>query len=65
MRALHRQAIGLNMRREHFALHRDIQELRGRLIGVGIMLVCVAGLDYSVCISITPIIPVTHNCAAD
>lgn len=44
MRALHRQAIGLNMRREHFALHRDIQELRGRLIGVGIMLVCVAGL---------------------
>ncbi len=44
MRALHRQAIGLNMRREHFALHRDIQELRGRLIGVGIMLVCMAGL---------------------
>ena len=44
MRALHRQAVGLNLRREHFALHRDIQELRGRLIGVGIMLVCVAGL---------------------
>jgi type IV pilus assembly protein PilM len=44
MRALHRQAIGLNLRREQFALHRDIQELRGRLIGVGIMLVCVAVL---------------------
>jgi type IV pilus assembly PilM-like protein/type IV pilus assembly PilN-like protein len=44
MRALHRQAMGLNLRREHFALHRDLQELRGRLIGVGIMLVCVAVL---------------------
>jgi Tfp pilus assembly PilM family ATPase/Tfp pilus assembly protein PilN len=43
-RGLHRQAVGINLRRERFELHRDIQELRGRLIGLGIMLVCVAGL---------------------
>jgi Tfp pilus assembly PilM family ATPase/Tfp pilus assembly protein PilN len=44
MRGLHRQSVGVNLRRDSFALHRDLQELRGRLIGVGIMLVCVAGL---------------------
>jgi Tfp pilus assembly PilM family ATPase/Tfp pilus assembly protein PilN len=44
IRGLHRQAVGVNLRREHFELHRDIQELRGRLIGLGIMLVLVAGL---------------------
>src|SRR5262249_49236812 len=43
-RGLHRQAVGVNFRRERFELHRDIQELRGRLIGLGIMLVLVAGL---------------------
>jgi general secretion pathway protein L len=44
IRGLHRQAVGVNLRREHFELHRDIQELRGRLIGLGIMMVLVAGL---------------------
>lgn len=44
LRGLSRQAVGVNLRRERFALHRDIQELRGRLIGLGIMLVLVAGL---------------------
>jgi Tfp pilus assembly PilM family ATPase/Tfp pilus assembly protein PilN len=44
VRGLHRQSVGVNLRRERFELHRDIQELRGRLIALGIMLVCVAGL---------------------
>jgi type IV pilus assembly protein PilM len=44
MRGLHRQTVGVNLRREHFERHHDLQELRSRLIGVGIMLVCVAGL---------------------
>jgi Tfp pilus assembly protein PilN len=43
-RGLYRQAVGVNLRREHFELHRDIEELRGRLIGLGVMLICVAGL---------------------
>jgi Tfp pilus assembly protein PilN len=43
-RGLQRQAVGVNLRRERFELHRDIQELRGRLIGLGIMLMLVAGL---------------------
>jgi Tfp pilus assembly PilM family ATPase/Tfp pilus assembly protein PilN len=46
MRGLHRQSVGVNLRRDSFALHRDLQELRGRLIGVGIMLVCIAGLGF-------------------
>ena len=44
MRGLHRQTVGVNLRRDQFALHRDLQELRGRLIGVGIMLMFIAGL---------------------
>lgn len=44
LRGLYRQAVGLNFRREGFELHRDIQELRGRLIGMGVTLVLVAGL---------------------
>jgi general secretion pathway protein L len=44
LRGLHRQAVGLNLRRERFELHRDIQELRGRLIGLGVLLVFVASL---------------------
>lgn len=44
LRGLHRQAVGLNLRQERFALHRDIQELRGRLIGLGVILILVAGL---------------------
>jgi Tfp pilus assembly PilM family ATPase/Tfp pilus assembly protein PilN len=43
-RGLQRQAVGVNLRRERFELHRDIQELRGRLIGLGVMLMLVAGL---------------------
>jgi Tfp pilus assembly PilM family ATPase/Tfp pilus assembly protein PilN len=44
IQSVHRPAVGLNLRRERFALRRDIEELRGRLVGLGIMLVCVAGL---------------------
>ena len=44
MRGLHRQTVGVNLRRDQFALHRDLQELRGRLIGVGIMLMFIAGM---------------------
>jgi Tfp pilus assembly protein PilN len=47
LRGLHRQAVGLNFRREQFELHRDLQELRGRLIGLGVMLVLVAGLGLA------------------
>ena len=47
IRGLYRQSVGLNMRRERFALHRDIQELRGRLIGLGAILVLVAGLGLT------------------
>lgn len=47
LRGLHRQAVGLNFRREQFELHRDLQELRGRLIGLGVMLVFVALLGLS------------------
>jgi general secretion pathway protein L len=43
-RGLHRQSIGVNFRRDSFALHRDLQEMRGRLIGLGVMLVLVACL---------------------
>jgi Tfp pilus assembly PilM family ATPase/Tfp pilus assembly protein PilN len=43
-RGMQRQAPGLNLRREEFALHRDIQELRGRLVGLGVLLVFVASL---------------------
>jgi Tfp pilus assembly PilM family ATPase/Tfp pilus assembly protein PilN len=43
-RGLHRQATGLNLRRERFALHRDLQELRGRLVVVGCLLVVLAGM---------------------
>jgi hypothetical protein len=45
MRGLYRQTAGVNLRRDQFALHRDLQELRGRLIGVGIMLLFIAGQD--------------------
>jgi type IV pilus assembly protein PilM len=44
LRGLYRQAVGINLRRERFERHGDIQELRGRLIGLGVMLVFVAGL---------------------
>jgi Tfp pilus assembly protein PilN len=44
IQGVYRPTIGLNLRRERFALRRDIEELRGHLVGLGIMLVCVAGL---------------------
>lgn len=47
LRGLHRQAVGLNFRREQFELHRDLQEIRGPLIGLGVMLVFVAGLGLA------------------
>ena len=47
LRGLNRQAVGLNFRREQFELHRNIQEVRGRLIGLGVMLVLVASLGLA------------------
>lgn len=44
LRGLSRQAVGLNLRRERFALHRDLQELRGRLVVLGCLLIFMAGL---------------------
>ncbi|MGQ4807988.1 hypothetical protein NKDENANG_01354 [Candidatus Entotheonellaceae bacterium PAL068K] len=44
VRGLHRQAVGVNLRREEFALHTGLEDIRGRLIGLGILLVCVIGL---------------------
>jgi hypothetical protein len=43
-RGLHRHAVGMNLRRERFAPHQEITALRGRLLGLGVLLVCVAGL---------------------
>jgi len=44
LRGLHRRACGVNLRRERFALHKDLQELRGRFIAMGILAVGVIGL---------------------
>lgn len=44
LRGLHRQAVGINLRRERFKLHRDIEELRGRLMVLGCLLIFLAGL---------------------
>lgn len=44
LRGFYRQAVGINLRREQFALHGDLQEVRGRLVGLGILLLLVAGL---------------------
>jgi Fimbrial assembly protein (PilN) len=43
-RGLRRHTVGINLRREQFARHHDIKSLRGRLLGLGGLLVCVAGL---------------------
>jgi type II secretion system protein L len=43
-RGLHRHAVGVNLRRERFARHHDIKALRGRVLGLGALLVCVIGL---------------------
>jgi general secretion pathway protein L len=47
LRGLHRQAVGLNLRREGFALHQELQELRGRLVMVGCMLVFLAAMGLA------------------
>jgi len=47
LRGLHRQAVGLNLRREQFALHQDLQELRGRLVAVGCLLVVLAAMGIA------------------
>jgi hypothetical protein len=47
LRGLHRQAVGLNLRREGFALHQELQELRGRLVIVGCMLVFLAAMGIA------------------
>jgi hypothetical protein len=47
LRGLHRRACGVNLRRERFALHKDLQELRGRFIGLGILAIGVIGLGIA------------------
>jgi hypothetical protein len=44
VRGLHRHTVGVNLRWEQFARHHDIKSLRGRVLGLGLLLVCVAGL---------------------
>ena len=44
LRGLHRQAGGMNLRREEFAPHSNLRELRGRLIALGVLAVAVGGL---------------------
>jgi len=47
LRGLHRRACGVNLRRERFALHKDLEELRGRFIVLGILAVGVIGLGIA------------------
>jgi Tfp pilus assembly protein PilN len=44
VRGLHRHAVGVNLRREQFARQHDSKALRRRVRGLGVLLVCVAGL---------------------
>ncbi len=44
IRGLHRHTVGINLRRAQFARHHDIKALRRRVLGLGVLLVCVAGL---------------------
>jgi Tfp pilus assembly PilM family ATPase len=44
LRGLHRRACGLNLRRERFALHKDLKELRSRFVTLGILAIGVIGL---------------------
>jgi len=46
LRGLHRRACGVNLRRERFALHKDLQELRGRFIALGTLALGVIGLSF-------------------
>lgn len=47
LRGLHRQVRGLNLRRGEFALHRNLRELRGKLITLGLVVIAVAALGLS------------------
>jgi Tfp pilus assembly PilM family ATPase/Tfp pilus assembly protein PilN len=47
LRGFQRRACGMNFRRERFALHKDLQELRGRFIVLGCMVVAVLGLGMT------------------
>jgi hypothetical protein len=47
LRGLHRRACGVNLRRERFALHKGLEELRGRFIVLGILTVGVIGLGIA------------------
>ena len=47
LRGLHRRACGVNLRRERFALHKDLEELRSRFVVLGILAVGVIGLGIS------------------
>jgi Tfp pilus assembly protein PilN len=44
LRGLHRQTAGFNLRRERFARHQDLQEIRGHLVAGGCLLVFLAAL---------------------
>ena len=44
LRGLYRQTVGLDLRQGQFALHHDLQQLRGRLVVVGCLLVLLAGM---------------------
>lgn len=44
LRGLHRRACGINLRREGFALHKGLQELRGSLMALGVLALGVLGL---------------------
>jgi Tfp pilus assembly protein PilN len=43
-RGLYRQAVGINLRREQFALHRNVEKLRGHLIALSCLTLLVLGL---------------------
>ena len=47
LRGLHRRACGVNLRRERFALHKGLEDLRGRFIVLGILTVGVIGLGIA------------------
>src|SRR5262245_428035 len=47
LRGLHRRACGVNLRRERLGPHKDLEELRGRFIVLGILAVGVIGLGLA------------------
>jgi Tfp pilus assembly PilM family ATPase len=47
LRGLHPRTCGVNLRRERFALHKDLEELRGHFIGLGILAIGVIGLGIA------------------